>query len=182
MRLLCLPLKFLGERASSTSVSVAIASGPELRLTRFQRDIPAQNIEIATQDRGFDKQRPQYVVLLADTGANACLISSRVANKYLALSHKWGTDPVKQIRALGVSIETAGKITIMWRSKASGKVHLMDCDVVNNEHAPFDVLAGNDYIQNNAELLEAVSPRSLKRNSRFSWRRRSRQLNEKSLR
>jgi hypothetical protein len=147
-------------------------------LTERQTQIPAKNIAISTATSGNDEKYPIFVVLLVDVSSNACLISSRVLKERLGVdSWKAGSEHVFQ--ALGVSLTTCGTITISWRFTNSSIRHTMECYIVDNDGASFDIIASRAYLNSNADLAQATGHHINSGKSSLLWRKRRKTSSKK---
>jgi hypothetical protein len=100
------------------------------------------------------------VVLLLDRSAKQNLICSRVITELfgeaLPPAPPDGNEQLV-VRAFKNQYTTSGAISISWALRDTPEdAHVLECLIVQDDEAPFDVIAGRTYIDNNEEL-RAVS-------------------------
>jgi hypothetical protein len=115
----------------------------------------------------------QYITLLLDISAEENLISSSTLREELGLGVPSREEGGKKVvRALGVRFQVAGVVTIAWALKTEPeKKYTMDCYVVNDDDAPFDIIASKAYLDSNQRLEEHRLLDQGNPQTRHNWRR-----------
>jgi hypothetical protein len=99
------------------------------------------------------------VVLQLDTSAKRNLICSRVVTglllEALPATHDGGRTTT---RVFGTRFESSGVMNISWSLQTTPEEsYTLECHVVQDDKAPFDLIAGKAYIESHAELQEFVT-------------------------
>jgi hypothetical protein len=110
-----------------------------------------------------ESSTPQkHFELLLDRTAEENLITSRVLKELSGLSTTHRTkEGESRFRALGVHFQVAGVVRVAWSFRTvPDQSYNMDCYVVEDDEAEFDIIAGQAYLEDNPQLQELVRPKN----------------------
>lgn len=136
------------------------------RLNPIKQSLPAAAVQFRAYENGPNTSFKHAVIQL-DGHAVGNFVSARAARGILGydiVQHD-ERDRKQQAKILGHQYIVTGNIVLEWRLDKSSEKHKIVCCVVEDNAAPFDIVAGSQYIHDKglASYLACPKPRKHKR-------------------